>query len=48
MTDFASLPKIADAEKESSYGVVFSVSGPVVVAEKMNGAAMYEFGACRT
>eukprot|EP01088_Endostelium_zonatum_P003396 TRINITY_DN14607_c0_g1_i1.p1 TRINITY_DN14607_c0_g1~~TRINITY_DN14607_c0_g1_i1.p1 ORF type:complete len:624 (+),score=155.66 TRINITY_DN14607_c0_g1_i1:57-1928(+) len=42
MTDFASLPRIADEEKESSYGVVFSVSGPVVVAERMNGAAMYE------
>jgi len=29
-------------EKESKYGVIFSVSGPVVTAEKMNGAAMYE------
>lgn len=29
-------------EKESKYGVIFSVSGPVVTAEKMNGSAMYE------
>eukprot|EP00727_Mastigamoeba_balamuthi_P007957 m51a1_g3782 putative v-type proton atpase catalytic subunit a (1750) ;mRNA; f:161644-169664 len=29
-------------EKEGNYGVIFSVSGPVVVAEKMGGAAMYE------
>jgi V-type H+-transporting ATPase subunit A len=36
------LPKIADEEKESMFGVVFSVSGPVVVAEKMHGSAMYE------
>lgn len=42
MTDFRSLDKISDAEKESLYGVILSVSGPVVVAEKMNGAAMYE------
>jgi len=37
-----SLPKFEDATKESDFGVVFSVSGPVVVAEKMSGAAMYE------
>jgi len=36
------LPTIADAMSESQYGVVFSVSGPVVTAEKMRGAAMYE------
>ncbi|CAL1266819.1 unnamed protein product [Larinioides sclopetarius] len=36
------LPKVADVEKESEYGFVFSVSGPVVTAEKMSGAAMYE------
>ncbi|KAH9426140.1 V-type proton ATPase catalytic subunit A, partial [Dermatophagoides pteronyssinus] len=35
------LPKIADA-KESEFGYVFAVSGPVVTAEKMSGAAMYE------
>jgi V-type H+-transporting ATPase subunit A len=29
-------------EKESMLGVVFSVSGPVVVAEKMGGSSMYE------
>jgi V-type H+-transporting ATPase subunit A len=36
------LPKVADAEKESLYGYVFGVSGPVVVAQQMSGAAMYE------
>merc|ERR1712054_386938 len=36
------LPKFDHEEKESKFGVVFSVSGPVVVAEKMNGSAMYE------
>ncbi|XP_064393969.1 V-type proton ATPase catalytic subunit A-like [Halichondria panicea] len=36
------LPKIADAEKESLYGYVFGVSGPVVIAQQMSGAAMYE------
>ena len=29
-------------EKESSYGKVFKVSGPLVVAERMAGAKMYE------
>jgi len=37
-----SLPKFEDATRESDFGVVFSVSGPVVVAERMSGAAMYE------
>ena len=36
------LPKIKDHERESDFGFIFSVSGPVVVAEKMNGSAMYE------
>lgn len=36
------LPKIGNVEKESLYGYVFAVSGPVVTAEKMSGAAMYE------
>ena len=36
------LPKIRDARKESEYGYVYAVSGPVVTAEKMSGAAMYE------
>jgi len=36
------LPKFEDDIKESDYGVIFSVSGPVVVADKMAGAAMYE------
>jgi len=36
------LPRIRDVEKESSYGYVYAVSGPVVTAEKMSGAAMYE------
>lgn len=33
---------VKDAEKESQYGYVYSVSGPVVVAEGMAGSAMYE------
>ncbi|KZS99279.1 V-type ATPase [Sistotremastrum niveocremeum HHB9708] len=36
------LPKIADEDRESRYGSVFGVSGPVVVAENMTGSAMYE------
>ncbi|KAL8587237.1 V-type proton ATPase catalytic subunit A [Nucella lapillus] len=36
------LPKVRDAEKESLYGYVHAVSGPVVVAQSMSGAAMYE------
>lgn len=36
------LPKIADVERESEFGFVYAVSGPVVTAEKMSGAAMYE------
>ncbi|BHF77449.1 V-type proton ATPase catalytic subunit A [Sparganum proliferum] len=31
-----------DGDRESSYGSVFSVSGPVVTAERMAGSAMYE------
>ncbi|BGP13864.1 hypothetical protein JCM10213_002502 [Rhodosporidiobolus nylandii] len=34
--------RIQDEDRESKFGSVFSVSGPVVVAEKMAGAAMYE------
>ena len=36
------LPKFEDEAKESDYGVILSVSGPVVIAERMTGAAMYE------
>ncbi|KAL5490117.1 VMA1 [Sanghuangporus weigelae] len=36
------LPKIEDEERESRFGQVFGVSGPVVVAENMTGSAMYE------
>lgn len=36
------LPKVIDAEKESLYGYVFGVSGPVVIAQQMSGSAMYE------
>nr|QCI55795.1 V-ATPase-A [Apolygus lucorum] len=36
------LPRIRDEEKESRFGYVFAVSGPVVTAEKMSGSAMYE------
>ncbi|XP_014096915.1 V-type proton ATPase catalytic subunit A [Bactrocera oleae] len=31
-----------DEERESQYGRVFAVSGPVVTAERMSGSAMYE------
>uniref|UniRef100_A0A8D2JCE1 H(+)-transporting two-sector ATPase n=1 Tax=Varanus komodoensis TaxID=61221 RepID=A0A8D2JCE1_VARKO len=40
--EFPKLPKIGDAEKESELGFVHGVSGPVVIACKMSGAAMYE------
>jgi hypothetical protein len=36
------LAKIRDEDRESMFGQVFGVSGPVVVAENMTGAAMYE------
>jgi len=36
------LPKFEDVEKESAYGFVYSVSGPVVIAERMSGAEMSE------
>jgi V-type H+-transporting ATPase subunit A len=37
------LPKdLLEHQKESQYGVIYSVSGPVVVAERMAGSAMYE------
>ena len=36
------LPKIADEERESMFGQVYGVSGPVVIAENMTGSAMYE------
>ena len=36
------LPKVADEHRESRFGSVFGVSGPVVIAENMTGAAMYE------
>ena len=36
------LPKIRDEERESMFGQVYGVSGPVVIAENMIGSAMYE------
>ncbi|EDQ87552.1 uncharacterized protein MONBRDRAFT_37827 [Monosiga brevicollis MX1] len=33
---------MADYSDANKYGLVFSVSGPVVIAERMSGAAMYE------
>jgi hypothetical protein len=36
------LPKIRDEDRESRYGSVYGVSGPVVIAEHMIGCAMYE------
>jgi hypothetical protein len=35
-------PGVDSAESEALYGYVFSVSGPVVVADHMTGSAMYE------
>ncbi|KTF79274.1 hypothetical protein cypCar_00013446 [Cyprinus carpio] len=40
--DFSKLPKIQDEERESQFGYVHGVSGPVVTASSMAGAAMYE------
>ncbi|KAB5522203.1 hypothetical protein PHYPO_G00156950 [Pangasianodon hypophthalmus] len=40
--DFSKLPKIRDEERESQFGYVHGVSGPVVTASSMAGAAMYE------
>ncbi|KAJ1915315.1 H(+)-transporting V1 sector ATPase subunit A [Tieghemiomyces parasiticus] len=31
-----------ESEKEAEYGYIYSVSGPVVIAEKMTGSAMHE------
>jgi len=31
-----------EIEKELSQGIIYSVSGPVVIAERMTGSAMYE------
>jgi len=36
------IPKIRDEDRESKYGKVYAVSGPVVTAEQMSGAVMYE------
>ncbi|KAI0027417.1 V-type ATPase [Vararia minispora EC-137] len=36
------LIRISDEERESRFGQVFGVSGPVVIAENMIGCAMYE------
>jgi len=36
------MPRNADVENEANYGLVLSVSGPVVIANKMAGSAMYE------
>ncbi|GAM20404.1 hypothetical protein SAMD00019534_035790 [Acytostelium subglobosum LB1] len=36
------LPSFASTEADTDYGFVQSVSGPVVIANKMSGAAMYE------
>lgn len=36
------MPPTSIADRESAYGFVYGVSGPVVIAEKMAGSAMYE------
>ncbi|TPX48882.1 H+-transporting two-sector ATPase [Synchytrium endobioticum] len=38
----AGIPKIRDEDRESQFGLIYSVSGPVVIAERMIGCAMYE------
>ncbi|XP_078061586.1 V-type proton ATPase catalytic subunit A-like, partial [Mustelus asterias] len=40
--DLEKLPKVRDEERESMFGYVHGVSGPVVLASNMSGAAMYE------
>ncbi|KAI4888003.1 hypothetical protein NFI96_034670, partial [Prochilodus magdalenae] len=40
--DLSKLPKIRDEEREGQFGYVHGVSGPVVTASSMAGAAMYE------
>ncbi|XP_077100746.1 V-type proton ATPase catalytic subunit A isoform X1 [Siphateles boraxobius] len=40
--DFSKLPRIQDEEQEGQFGYVHGVSGPVVTASSMAGAAMYE------
>uniref|UniRef100_A0AAQ4PKZ0 H(+)-transporting two-sector ATPase n=1 Tax=Gasterosteus aculeatus aculeatus TaxID=481459 RepID=A0AAQ4PKZ0_GASAC len=40
--DMSKLPKIRDEDRESEFGFVHGVSGPVVTATAMAGAAMYE------
>lgn len=40
--DLSKLSLDDDNDKESDYGAIFSVSGPVVVAENMLGCTMYE------
>ncbi|TRY81571.1 hypothetical protein DNTS_012087 [Danionella cerebrum] len=40
--DFSKLPKIRDEDREGQFGYVHGVSGPVVTASSMAGAAMYE------
>ncbi|KAL5019939.1 hypothetical protein ScPMuIL_002831 [Solemya velum] len=42
MSRTGGLAKIRDEEKESLFGYVYAVSGPVVTAQQMSGAAMYE------
>lgn len=36
------LPRVRDEDRESYFGQVYGVSGPVVIAENMTGSAMYE------
>lgn len=40
--EFSRISLDGTADKEHNYGYIYSVSGPVVVAENMLGAAMYE------
>ncbi|CAF0872401.1 unnamed protein product, partial [Didymodactylos carnosus] len=41
-SNFDKLPKVRDVERESIYGYVYGVSGPVVTGNKMAGSAINE------
>jgi V-type H+-transporting ATPase subunit A len=36
------LPRMNEVDKESQFGAIYSVSGPVVIADNMKGCMMYE------
>jgi V-type H+-transporting ATPase subunit A len=36
------LPRMHEIDKQSQFGAIYSVSGPVIVADNMKGCMMYE------